>query len=231
MLANNYTRNARLLSNPSDHGARGVPAQDSLARTPLWLTMMKIFPSGNGTRDPKQADGNDSGQLALSPQALIFPPPLLGHNPMVTSLLDQSKVIILPMKDGNGERTLELGPIVTISCHPWDSNAKKKTHQIPPTRLTRSMSALQANPGQPTPGPRTYSVPRRIPPPISPAPTLPPSTPTLDLPPIASSHSYDEACQEFPDLCPTLMIPRAINQILLEHCRLLHMIPFVDATH
>ncbi|MBW0508873.1 hypothetical protein O181_048588 [Austropuccinia psidii MF-1] len=60
-----HTRHASSLSNPSNHAARGVPAQDSLARTPLWLTMMKVFPSGNGHRDPKQADGNDSGQLAL----------------------------------------------------------------------------------------------------------------------------------------------------------------------
>ncbi|MBW0512500.1 hypothetical protein O181_052215 [Austropuccinia psidii MF-1] len=88
----------------------------------------------NGPQDPKQANGNDSGQLVLSPQALICPPPLLGHHQMVTSLLDQSKVIIQPMKDGNGKRTFKLGLIVTMSCHPWDSNAK-----------------------QPTPGPRTYS--------------------------------------------------------------------------
>ncbi|MBW0564055.1 hypothetical protein O181_103770 [Austropuccinia psidii MF-1] len=50
---------------------------------------------------------------------------------MVTSLLDQSEVIIRPMKDGDGERTFELGPIITMSCHRWDSNAK---------------FALQANP-------------------------------------------------------------------------------------
>ncbi|MBW0490836.1 hypothetical protein O181_030551 [Austropuccinia psidii MF-1] len=63
--------------------------------------MMKAFPSGNGRQDPKQADGNNSGRLALSPQVLIFPPPLLGHHPMITSLLDRSKVIIWPMKDGD----------------------------------------------------------------------------------------------------------------------------------
>ncbi|MBW0506352.1 hypothetical protein O181_046067 [Austropuccinia psidii MF-1] len=28
------------------------------------------------------------------------------------------------MKDGDGERTFELGLIVTMSCHRWDSNAK-----------------------------------------------------------------------------------------------------------
>ena len=43
---------------------------------------------------------------------------------MVTSLLDRSEVIIWRMKDGDGERTFELGPIVTITCHHWDSNAK-----------------------------------------------------------------------------------------------------------
>ncbi|MBW0584460.1 hypothetical protein O181_124175 [Austropuccinia psidii MF-1] len=59
ILANKHTRNSCLLSNPSNHVDRGVPAQDTLARTPLWSTMMKVFPSGNGHWDPKQADGND----------------------------------------------------------------------------------------------------------------------------------------------------------------------------
>ncbi|MBW0570896.1 hypothetical protein O181_110611 [Austropuccinia psidii MF-1] len=115
--------------------ARGFPAQDTLARTPLWATMIKVFMSKNGPWDPKQADGNNSGRLALSPQAFICPPPLLGHHLMVTSLLDWSKVIIRPMKDGNGERTFELVPIVTMSCHQWDSNSKNKTHQIPPNKI------------------------------------------------------------------------------------------------
>ncbi|MBW0517070.1 hypothetical protein O181_056785 [Austropuccinia psidii MF-1] len=99
-------------------------AQDALTRTPLGPTMIKPFPRGNGRPDPKQADGNDSRQLALSPQVSICPPPLLGHHAMVTSLLNWSKVIIRPMKDGNGKRTFVLGPIGTMSCHPWDSNAK-----------------------------------------------------------------------------------------------------------
>ncbi|MBW0530035.1 hypothetical protein O181_069750 [Austropuccinia psidii MF-1] len=169
MLANKHTRNAPLLSNPSDHVARGVPAQDALARTPLWSTMMKVFPSGNGPWDPKRANRNNYRQLALSLQASIFPPPHLGHHPMVTSLLDRSNMIIGPMKDGDGKRQFELGPIITMSCHPWYSNAKvfffllisflfmqsyllfsithrTKTTKSPPTRLTRSMYALQANP-------------------------------------------------------------------------------------
>ncbi|MBW0574887.1 hypothetical protein O181_114602 [Austropuccinia psidii MF-1] len=256
---------------------------------------MKVFPSRNGPRDPKQAKGDDSGKLALSPQESICTPPLLGHNPMVTSLLDQSEVIILPMKDGDGKQTFKLGPIVIMPCHPWDSNAKVK--QNPPSPLQKDSpvqclpcehprgNPLQARvapnePSQhnepPLPGPNPSSkppedvatrkptpevaptqsmeepfacptTPRLIiiigntpvgsPPPISPAPTPPPSTPTpvpsRDLPPIAaknptapsplvpsSSHSYNEACQEFTNLRPTLMIPQAINQVLLEHHRL-----------
>ncbi|MBW0587268.1 hypothetical protein O181_126983 [Austropuccinia psidii MF-1] len=117
MLADKHTRNFRLLPAPSDHAARRVLAQDALARTPLWSTMMKPYPSANGHQDPKQANGNNSGQLALSPQVSICPPLLLGHHPMVTSLFDRSKLIIRLMKDGDGERTFELGPIVTMSCH------------------------------------------------------------------------------------------------------------------
>ncbi|MBW0552367.1 hypothetical protein O181_092082 [Austropuccinia psidii MF-1] len=75
MLADKHTRNVHLLSAPSDHEARGVLAQDTLARTPLWLTMMKQYPSANGHQDLKKADGNVSGQLALLPQASICPPP------------------------------------------------------------------------------------------------------------------------------------------------------------
>ncbi|MBW0508224.1 hypothetical protein O181_047939 [Austropuccinia psidii MF-1] len=70
-----HTRNARLLSNPSNHAARGVPSQDALARTPLWSMMMKVFPSRNGPWDPKQANRNDYRGLALSPQASSCTPP------------------------------------------------------------------------------------------------------------------------------------------------------------
>ncbi|MBW0570806.1 hypothetical protein O181_110521, partial [Austropuccinia psidii MF-1] len=81
MLADKHTRNVRSLSPPSNHAARGVPTQDSLVRTPLWSAMMKPYPSPNGHQDPKQADGNDSGLLALSPQVSIFPPPSNEQNP------------------------------------------------------------------------------------------------------------------------------------------------------
>ncbi|MBW0460942.1 hypothetical protein O181_000657 [Austropuccinia psidii MF-1] len=53
---------------------------------------------------------------------------------MVTSLLHRREVIIRPMKDGDGNRTFELWPIVTMSWHPRESNAKNKTHQIPPNK-------------------------------------------------------------------------------------------------
>ncbi|MBW0588270.1 hypothetical protein O181_127985 [Austropuccinia psidii MF-1] len=79
MLADKHTRNVCSLSAPSDHKARGVPAQDALARTPLWSTMMKPFPSVNGRRAPKQADGNNSRQLALSTPPPR--PPSDGHFP------------------------------------------------------------------------------------------------------------------------------------------------------
>ncbi|MBW0478131.1 hypothetical protein O181_017846 [Austropuccinia psidii MF-1] len=49
--------------------------QDTLMRTPLWLTMMKEFLSGNGLPNPKLADRNASRQLALCSQVLICPPP------------------------------------------------------------------------------------------------------------------------------------------------------------
>ncbi|MBW0498710.1 hypothetical protein O181_038425 [Austropuccinia psidii MF-1] len=70
------------------------------------------------------------------------------------------------------------------------------------------------------------NTPVRSPPPIA------AENPTASSPPVpSSSHSYIDACQELTDLQLTLMIPQAINQILLEHFRLLHMNPCVDATH
>ncbi|MBW0512078.1 hypothetical protein O181_051793 [Austropuccinia psidii MF-1] len=111
--------------------ARGVPTQNALVRNPLWSTMMIAFPSGNGFQDPKQAGRNDSRKLAWFNLVLICPPPLLGHHLMVTSLLNQRRVIIWPIKDGNDKRTFNLGRIVTMSCHPWDSNAKRP-QDIPP---------------------------------------------------------------------------------------------------
>ncbi|MBW0499689.1 hypothetical protein O181_039404, partial [Austropuccinia psidii MF-1] len=90
-----------------------------------------------------------------SPQVWICPPPLLGHHPMVTSLLDLTKVIIRRMKDGDGERTFELGPIITMSCHQWDSNAKVKQNPLNPSQQDSPIPSLprEQAPRQPTPGP------------------------------------------------------------------------------
>ncbi|MBW0509965.1 hypothetical protein O181_049680 [Austropuccinia psidii MF-1] len=145
-----HTRNPCLWSGPSGYAARGVPDQDALTRTALWSMMMKAFPSGNGCQD----NAKDSGQLAQSPQVLICPSPLLGHHLMVTSLLNRREVIIQPMKDGNGERTFELGPIVTMSCHPWDSNAKVKPNQPNPPRQHPPVPSFpgEQTPRQLTPG-------------------------------------------------------------------------------
>ncbi|MBW0519077.1 hypothetical protein O181_058792 [Austropuccinia psidii MF-1] len=93
MLADKHTRNAHLWCDPSDHMARDVWAQDALVRTHLWSTMMKAFPRGNELHNPKLADGNAGGQLALCPQVLICPPPSNGpsqHNePRIQSLDSQ----------------------------------------------------------------------------------------------------------------------------------------------
>ncbi|MBW0512308.1 hypothetical protein O181_052023 [Austropuccinia psidii MF-1] len=154
MLSNKHTRDSCLLSNPSDHADRGVPDQDTLVRTPLLSMMMKALPSGNERRDPEQADGNDSRKLAQSPQVSICPPPLLGHHLMVPSLFDRSEVIIQPMKDGDGKRTFELGLIVTMSYHPWDSNAKVKPNQPNPPQQDSTIPSwpCKQTPRQPTPG-------------------------------------------------------------------------------
>ncbi|MBW0529738.1 hypothetical protein O181_069453 [Austropuccinia psidii MF-1] len=158
MLANKHTRNACLLSDPSDHASRGVPNQDTLARTPLWSTMMKAFPSGNARRDPKQADGNYSGQLAQSPQVSICPPPLLGHHPMVTSILDWREMIIWPMKDGNGERTFNLGPIVTMGFkHQSNFYFSSLTHFS--SRNHTYLFPLHIEPTQLNPPPQDYPFP------------------------------------------------------------------------
>ncbi|MBW0471803.1 hypothetical protein O181_011518 [Austropuccinia psidii MF-1] len=155
MLADKHTRNCCLLSDPSDNRVRGVPTQDALARTTLWSMMMKAFPSRNGCWDAKKADGNASGQLAPFPQVSICPPPSKATNPMVTLLLNWSKVIIQPMKDGNGKRTFKLEPIVTMSCHPWNSNTKVKQNPLNPPQQDSPIPCMPSNqsPWKLTPGP------------------------------------------------------------------------------
>ncbi|MBW0468902.1 hypothetical protein O181_008617 [Austropuccinia psidii MF-1] len=135
MLANKHTRNSRLLSNPSDHAARGVPDQNTPVRTPLWSTMMKAsITKQKWTPEPQK--GRRERFWTIRPVSsrinLSTPPPR--PPPMVTSLLDQSKVIIQLMKDGNGERTFELGKIVTHGIQ----TPKTKPTKYPATRLSHS---------------------------------------------------------------------------------------------
>ncbi|MBW0462884.1 hypothetical protein O181_002599 [Austropuccinia psidii MF-1] len=75
ILPDKHTRNACLLSDPSNHISRGVPDQEALVRTPLWSTMMKAFPSGNGRRDPKPPV--PSKQKQQNPQRKDSPIPSL----------------------------------------------------------------------------------------------------------------------------------------------------------
>ncbi|MBW0488078.1 hypothetical protein O181_027793 [Austropuccinia psidii MF-1] len=257
-----HTRNAHLLSNPSDHAARGVPAQDGLARTPLWSMMMKVFPSRNGNRDPKQAERKESAQLALSSPVTIFPPPLLGHHMIVTSLLEWSEVIIWPMKEGNGERTFKLGPIVTHGIQtPKKPRGNPLQAQVAPDEPSKHDEP-------PIPGPSSSSEPPEDIPTCEPEPEVAPTqyteepfgnSPLLFLysyqlfltPPlnISSLSCYSALVPPRtappPPLIPTMtlarnlptliipqaMIHKSINQILWEHCCLLHMIPFMDAAH
>ncbi|MBW0482547.1 hypothetical protein O181_022262 [Austropuccinia psidii MF-1] len=217
------------------------------------------------------------------PSGINLSTALLGHHPMVTSLLDRREVIIRLMKDGNeknqpnplqqdspiptltGKQTLRQ-PTPCPSGIQWlgdlFNHMQPKFHLIPTfdsSELTLPPFVEPSQPDEPPiPGPSPSSKPHEPEPElvllqplcnhhrqythwIHPSPALPPSTPTLEIPPIVpenpiSPNSYDEACQEFTDVRPTLMIPQAIihksiNQILLEHHQLLHMIPFVDATH
>ncbi|MBW0546587.1 hypothetical protein O181_086302 [Austropuccinia psidii MF-1] len=116
--------------------------------------------------EPKWTSGPQTGQqeqfqtISPVPSSIdLSTPPL-----MVTSLLDRSEVIIQPMKDGNGERTFELGPIVTMSCHPWDSNAVQTLRQPTPgpsgTQWSEDLfRKLSQHDEPPIPGPSPSSKP------------------------------------------------------------------------
>ncbi|MBW0551999.1 hypothetical protein O181_091714, partial [Austropuccinia psidii MF-1] len=180
MLADKYTRNVCLLSAPSDHAGRGVLAQDGLARTPLWSTIMKPYLSANGHWDPKQADRNNSGQFSLSPQVLICPAPLLGHHPMVTLLLNWSEVIIRLMKDGNGKSTFMLWPIVTNGIQTPNLPREQTPRQPTPSASgTQWLEELFREPSQ-----------TKEPPPSGPSPSSQP-------------HEDDTTREPEPEVAPT----------------------------
>ncbi|MBW0475089.1 hypothetical protein O181_014804 [Austropuccinia psidii MF-1] len=162
-----HTRNAHSLSDPSNHAATGVPNQDAIVRTPLWSTMMKEFPSGNGCWYPKQADGNDSGKLALSPQVLICPPPYEPSQPNEPPIPGSS-----PSSEPHEDiPTCEPEPEVALTQYTEEPFEPHLPLHSPPGSFPRYTLVASENP---------------IP---------------------SSPHSHDEACQEFTDLRPTLMIP------------------------
>ncbi|MBW0576549.1 hypothetical protein O181_116264 [Austropuccinia psidii MF-1] len=144
------------------------------------------------------ANGNDSGQLALSPQVLICPPPLLGHHSMVTSLLNWSEVIIRPMKDGDGKRTFELGPIVTNGIQTPNFPREQTLRQpTPGLSGTRWLEELFHEPSQtkepPIPGPSPSSEPLEDVPTCEPEPEVAPMQSTEEPfrnSPLLFLHSY-----------------------------------------
>ncbi|MBW0554286.1 hypothetical protein O181_094001 [Austropuccinia psidii MF-1] len=139
------------------------------------------------------------------PSSIDLSTPLLGHHPMVTSLLHRSEVIFRPMKDGDGKRTFELGPIVTNGIQ----MPKTKPTESPPTRLSQPSQTKEP----PIPGPSPSSKPPEVAPTQSTEePSARPATPRsiliIDNTPIrflvpspvqSPFHSHNDACQEFTD--------------------------------
>ncbi|MBW0530963.1 hypothetical protein O181_070678 [Austropuccinia psidii MF-1] len=168
MLADKHTRNACLLSNRSDHGARGVPTQDALARTPLTKP----------TKSPPTRLTRSIYALQASPAATHYWPKDLSRKP---SQHDEPPIH---------------GPSPS-SKPPEDVATREAEQELAPTQSMEEPFACSATP-------RFVIIiddtPVGCPPPISPSPTPPPSTPTpvpsLDLPPIASSPQ-----------CPAPLIP------------------------
>ncbi|MBW0533363.1 hypothetical protein O181_073078 [Austropuccinia psidii MF-1] len=113
------------------------------------------IPEWEWTPGPQMGRQEQLWTISPVPSSIDLSTPLLGHDPMVTSLLNRSEVIFRLMKDGNGKRTFELGPIVTMSCHPWDSKAKVKQKQPNPPQQDSPVPSLprKQTPWQPTPGP------------------------------------------------------------------------------
>ncbi|MBW0489870.1 hypothetical protein O181_029585 [Austropuccinia psidii MF-1] len=137
-----------------------------------------------------QTDRREQFQMISPvPSSIHLSTPLLGHHPMVTSLLDQMEVIIRPMKEGNGKRTFELGPIVTHAIQ------MPKTHLIlalihPPNHMRMfqlkrlTLRWLRRNPWRTLLVSPKFSSPFLRPSPARPAP--PPSVIIIDNTPIRS---------------------------------------------
>ncbi|MBW0583781.1 hypothetical protein O181_123496, partial [Austropuccinia psidii MF-1] len=108
--------------------------------------------------------GTSSRPMSPVSSSINLSTPLLGHHPMVTSLLDLSEVIIRPMKDGDGKRTFKLGLIVTDGTQMPNFPRKKTPRQpIPGPSGTQWSEELFREPSQtkepPIPGPSPSSQP------------------------------------------------------------------------
>ncbi|MBW0480947.1 hypothetical protein O181_020662 [Austropuccinia psidii MF-1] len=223
MLADKHTRNANSLSNPSNYAARGFPHQDALARTPLWLMMMKAFPSGNGCQDPKQADGNNSRQLAQSLQK--------SDDPADEGWLWQEVIQVWADRhpcDLNAKSPRQPNPFPSGTQWLEDLFCAKQPefHLISTFGSSELTVPPSVEPSQtdepPIPGPSPSSKPHEDilthepEPEVAPTqsmeepfahPTPPHSVITIDDMPVGSPHSQNDARQEFTNLRPTLMIP------------------------
>ncbi|MBW0518597.1 hypothetical protein O181_058312 [Austropuccinia psidii MF-1] len=217
------------------------------------------IPEWEWTSGPQTGRQEQFRTINPVPSSIDLSTPLLGHHQMVTSLLDRSRVIIGPMKDGDGKRTTKQtkSPVPSLPCEKtlqkptqgpsvtqWSEDScrgNKKT--IPLLFSTFDSSELTlppfVEPSQPNeppiPGLSQPSEPHEDTLTHEPEPEVAPTQSTEEPfdPPIASSpHSHSEAWQVFTDLRPTrATVHKSINQILLENCQLVYMIPFVDAAH
>ncbi|MBW0486672.1 hypothetical protein O181_026387 [Austropuccinia psidii MF-1] len=134
--------------------------------------------------------------ISLIPSSIDLSAPFLGHHPMVTPLLDWSKVIIWSMRDENGKRTFALGLIITMSCHPWDSKAKKKTHQIRRNKTLPFLVCLTSKlHGRPLQAQVAPDEPSQHNEPLIPGPSQASDSQL-------SSHENDLNCEPEPDVAP-----------------------------
>ncbi|MBW0509250.1 hypothetical protein O181_048965 [Austropuccinia psidii MF-1] len=201
-----HTRNAQWLSGPFDHVAE-VPAQDALERTPLWSRMMKVFPSRNGHRDPKQQNSpNPPRQESPFPrmpceQTRRQPTAGLSGTQWLEDLSREPSQHNEPPIPGPSPSSEPPEDVPT--CEPEPEVAPMQSTEDPfacPT-TPRSIIIINNIPSDPPSAfsfplcdPYLHSYPGSLPVPLrNPVPRSP--------------HSHDDACQEFTNLRPTLMIP------------------------
>ncbi|MBW0482280.1 hypothetical protein O181_021995 [Austropuccinia psidii MF-1] len=70
-------------------------------KDPFVVNDDESIPKREWTLGPQTGRREQFQTISPVPSSIYFSTPLLGHHPIVTLLLDQSEVIIRPMKDGN----------------------------------------------------------------------------------------------------------------------------------